>query len=349
MKVALIEISESHEECLYSQLRFLQAGGHTTDLYLHPNHRAGIDAYRNLAASVTWITPGRGLAGAFRLSRRLARYDRVLFNTASSSKFVRNLCVFLLACDVPCFGILHDTRRLDSSFTQRLISRKIKDYFVLSDALANTGAKSAQVRLCGFYPVYFPEYRHSVPRAPGGTIRICIPGRISSARRDYAELFQSLSGPDTPENLEFILLGRLDPHSETGSEILGHIRNLGVQHRIRTFDRFLDNGEFHAWVKSSDYLMPLIPRDGKYLVHKISGGMNLAYAYRKTLLCSAEFRGYPDFEENAVWYQPEALASFWQVLATAVPQPDNAYADPKWDFGFQAQKYLGFLRSDPPK
>jgi len=135
VNIAIVEISKSHEECIYTQVKFIKDSGHTIDLILHKALESQINAYRNLAKNITYITPSQN--GFFAkiqqqksLSKELSNYDLVIFNTASSSKLVRNTLLLLLFSKVKCVGILHNSKKLRSSFTQALISLKIKKYFV---------------------------------------------------------------------------------------------------------------------------------------------------------------------------------------------------------------------------
>ncbi|MEO0570537.1 MAG: hypothetical protein AAF039_02455, partial [Bacteroidota bacterium] len=121
MKIALIELSKSHEECLYSQVQFIGAPNRNLHLYLHPKVTSLIGSY---GLDKKQIFETKSVKGFFKnwvyalhLAKILGKYDILIFNTTSSNKLLRNLMILLNFYPVDCLGVLHNTKKLKSSFT----------------------------------------------------------------------------------------------------------------------------------------------------------------------------------------------------------------------------------------
>src|SRR5690606_8900522 len=138
-KVAIIEIGGSHDECILSQVIALKnAGTHVTfcstiDLWKrNPKFQSLFDDFYAVNFPKTAF-------GDFQEIVKLNRWfskngiSSVICNTAQGGH-IRNLCL-TSSRKVQFFGIIHTIKMLQGSFTQRLISRKIKTYFVLNDTL----------------------------------------------------------------------------------------------------------------------------------------------------------------------------------------------------------------------
>ena len=347
MRIGIVEISESHEECIYTQLKFLTDAGHVVDLILNPCLKNQVTPYKSLSNSIEYILPvkngmGKKLKQQYKLSKLLNSYDLVIYNTASSSKLIRNVSLLSAFSKVPTVGLLHNTLRLQSSFTQKLISIKIKKYFVLSDFLANTAIKKKGIVVSSFYPIFFQETQNSITK-PKDTIWISIPGRIDLGRRDYKSLFDSLNKIESLERIQFLILGKLNKQSKEGGLLWNLITESGFQDNFIWFDNFIPNKDYHGYLKASDYIMPLLKNDVNYLKHKISGSFNLAFAYKKPLISKAFFKTIPDLNKNSFFYENNTLSSFLQALDSGDLIAKQSYNDAKWSYEYQKEKYLNFL------
>ncbi len=347
MKVALIEVSTSHEECLFTQVKLLTDGGHTVDLILHHALQPQIRAYQDLCNHCHFFEPVT--SGFFKklrqrraLTKMLKSYDLLIFNTASSSKLVRNLALSLSRYPVRCLGVLHNAKKLGSSFTQRLISLKIKRYLVLSDTLLENAPKMENLILGSFYPIYFPTVS-AIPKKEEKEIWISIPGRIDWERRAYTTLISALRGLKTNVPLKFLLLGKLDKTTEAGNRLWQLILENQLEHFFICFDTFISNEKYHGHLKTSDYIMPLLKTSEDYLNFKISGSFNLAFAYKKTLLCSSFFEPLQDLKENGLFYQENALQQLLHQISNENLMKKGNYAQDKWDYAYQKEKYLKFV------
>ncbi len=347
MKVALIEVSTSHEECLFTQVKFLTDGGHTVDVILHSALQSQISGYQDLCNHCHFFEPvPSGFLKKVRqlrvLTKLLKSYDLLIFNTASSSKLVRNLALSLLGYSVKCVGVLHNAKKLGSSFTQKVISLKIKRYLVLNDAILANAQKTKNIALHSFYPIYFPN----VPVIPKKEkeMWIAIPGRIDWERRDYSTLVSALNGlkPNTP--LKFLLLGKLDKATTEGNRLWQLIFENQLEHFFVYFDAFISNDAYHGYLQASDYIMPLLTTSEDYLNHKISGSFNLAFAYQKTLLCKSFFEPLQDLKENSLFYKENGLTQLLDQISNETLPEKATYAQDKWDYAYQKEAYLQFIK-----
>ncbi len=347
MKIAIVEISKSHEECIYTQVKFLTDAGHSVDLILHHALKNQVMSYSSLCNRIKWITPvvsriGAKLFQQWRLSKYLTQYDLVVFNTASSSKFVRNVNLLLLFSNVNVIGILHNAKKLHSSFTQKLISLKIKKYFVLSDTVSKNTREKKGIRLASFYPIFFPEFNNTVDKLEH-EIWITIPGRIDWGRRDYEILITALDKAKPLNKIKFLILGKLDKNSSEGQRLWMLIKEHKLEKSIRCFEGFIPNEDYHSFLKASDYIMPLLKSDENYLKHKISGSFNLAFAYETPLLCKAYFESLGDLQENALFYSENNLTSMLKAIDKREMKVFDGYKNLKWSYTYQQKNYIEFI------
>ena len=347
MKTAIVEIRESHEECIYTQLRFLKDAGHEVTLILHPILADQISDYANLADSIQYIDFNS--AGFFKklhlqvhLFRLLKDFELIILNTAHSYKILRNLIIMLRVSRTTCVGVLHDTKKLEDSFTQRIISKKVKKYFVLNDALLPSEEYKGSSKVQSFYPIFFPSYP-PVPVYKQQHIWIGIPGRIDYSRRDYDFLVNSLSLLTRLIRVKFLILGKVDREGTAGKRLYDSIANSKQLERFKLFHSFIPNHEYHTYLAACDYIMPLLTLSDDYLESKISGTFNLAFAHRKTLLCSSFFASLPDLAENGIFYDEDSLTRLITDIDEGREQYKSTYTHPKWDYKFQQRRYISFI------
>ncbi len=350
MKIALFEISTSHEECIYSQVKFLTDSGHSVSLVLNKALENQIKTYANLCEHIHFIDPIK--VGAFKklqqqwkLAHILRAHEVVVFNTASSSKTVRNLVLLLKPFKVTCIGILHNGRKLNSSFTQRIISLKIKKYLVLSDQIAKEVKQKRGFQVDSFYPIFFPDFAKVDLQKKSG-IWIGIPGRIDWKRRDYTLLIDAMKAIPDLTNIKFLLLGRLDDKSSEGQKLWHLIQINNLEDHFIVFDGFIANEDFHTYLKCCDYIMPLLSKNENYLRYKISGSFNLAYAYKKPLICNGYFKTLPDLQENGYFFDANRLPTLISNIHRNVLSNKNTYTSTKWAYTYQKNKYVNFVTNN---
>lgn len=348
MRIVILEISTSHEECIYSQVKFLVDSGNSVDLILHKTLQNQIKQYEFLCNQILFLNPleksfFHKLSQQRHLLKVIKSYDLIIFNTASSSKIVRNLAFILFFSKVRCVGILHNSKKIYSSFTQKIISLKIKKYFVLNDDILKNTPKKSGICLESFYPIFFPYYTNTVKK-PNKMKWIAIPGRIDWGRRDYRTLLLALLESKTLANIQFLILGKFDKKSEAGEKLWKLIVAYRLEAYFITFNEFVSNETYHSYLKASDFIMPLLKTESSYLQNKISGSFNLAFAYKKTLLSKVYFKGLEDLNENAVFFEINGLIEVLLKIDNGESVLEgNSYNDEKWEYDFQKRKYLKFI------
>ena len=345
MDIAIVEISESHEECIYSQVSFLKDAVYSVSLFVHPKIEPQINDYKHLIDKVTVVDFSdlsffRRLKHQRRLYKQLKKYDCIIFNTANSSKTVRNLCLLLKLSKVECIGILHDVKKLKKSFTQCIISYKIKKYFVLNDFLKSP-QRSKNIKLESFYPIFFPKNVNDDDGIKKKHIWITIPGRVNFGRRDYNSLLKMLENRTIPKEVKFIILGNIN--TEDGASFMQSVSKKGLMDYFMFFRGYIPNRDFYSYIKRSNYIMPLLQKEGgKYLQNKITGTFNLAFAFKKKLFCDVSFSRIEDLKQNGVFYTEENfMASLLDILHR---DKSKNYRNKKWDYIYQKNKYINFIK-----
>lgn len=350
-KVALIEIGKSHDECLYSQLAFLKEAGYWVSLICTQSLANQVKDFE-VDELILLDLPEKGKLAKWAQLIRLRNYlikgnfNKAIFNTASINN-VRNLLLLPFPSSIEFCGIIHHIKKLTHSRSQKFISRKVKKYFVLNDhLLRKLEAEALNLRLSSFYPIFFQSYPSTSLFKPDGEIWICIPGQIVFKRRDYIKLLEALDKDTIKPELKFILLGRSDQKSGDGRVVRQMIYEKGMENNFILFDGFIQNSTFHAYLQESDYILPLThstTNGGSYLQDQVSGTFNLAFAYKKPLLCEDVFSSMEDFQENAIFYKLDELASFFQNLPSPNELNKQLYQHPKWSFPNQQQAYVNFI------
>ncbi|MDH5546854.1 MAG: hypothetical protein OEZ43_14775 [Gammaproteobacteria bacterium] len=345
----IIVETSSHAECIYSQVLFLKEAGNQVhfigDIRLKSRVEAfGFDSYTYYDFDDhRWTDLLKVRSKIVSLKPR-----SVIFNTAHGN-IVRSLCLLPYPKEIKFVGIAHNVNKLRSGFSQKMISRKIKNYFVLSDDLEESQKGSLpNLSLESFYPIFYPSYRDIDLHKPKNEIWVTIPGEVLSHRKDYPGIFDAILNAESyPSKLKIIVLGRCKRESGRGLEILDWINENNMSHVIRAFDYYIDDDLFHSYIKNSDYIMPAIhPVQSdfdEFLRIKISGAFNLAYAYNIPMLSHEKFREFKDFCENSVFYRSDSIIDvLTQISQGKVTPPVNAYTNEKWSFKYQQEKYLKF-------
>ncbi|MCL5245897.1 hypothetical protein M4I21_08785 [Cellulophaga sp. 20_2_10] len=350
MTVAIVEVSESHEECIYSQALFLTSANYKVDLYIHPKINSQIDNYRYLFNNII-ITDFENISilkrihQQQRLLKKLNNYDKVVFNTASSSRIVRNLCLFLLFSKTECIGVLHNIKKIEKSFTQSLISLKIKKYFVLNDFILPS-REIKKIKIVSFYPIFFPSFKKDETLDKKNKIWLTVPGRLDYNRRDYNLLFETIRNCKNTENIKIILLGKISDSSTDGQKTLKKLKDLKIEENFILFNDFVDNDTFHNYLDKSDYILPLLNKSDDYLKYKITGTFNIAFAHKKIMLTNHFFKKIPDLQENSIFYTRENLTKIISNINNSILlKKDDAYKNLKWNFDVQKEQYLNLINS----
>jgi hypothetical protein len=344
MKIALVEFSESHEECIYSQLLFLKEKNIELDLVVNAKLKPQVNLYSDLVKTIIYTSNKElnffeKITFDLKWSSKLSKYDKVIFNTCNGSKRIRNISLLLKPFKTECVGILHDTGKLRKSFTQNLINLKVRKIFVLSDHIKKED--STRNKLESFYPIYFPEYNKIDINKSTNTF-VCIPGKVEFKRRDYKLLIKIAKETKNTQNLKFIILGNIN--TKDGISLQKEIFANNLEDKFVFFNTFIKNDEFYSYIEKSDYIMPLLYSDDKdYLRSKITGSFNLAYGFKKTLIVHEFYEKISDLKESSIFYNNSTIKETFEKNIFIQNSKNNRYKNIKWDFEYQKEKYTRFI------
>jgi hypothetical protein len=343
MKVALIEISGSHAECLPAQVIMLNEAGHEIHL-VYDSKLNGIDELRPHVKEAHEVSSD--LSPKQKVTRCLTylkngRFDLMLFNTAQGG-LMKKMCWRGLPKGRK-IGLLHNVNKLRKLGSQRFINMKLDGYLVLSEYLKRE-ALMARPRLNveWFYPSFFYPVEQAVEK-PTEEKWIGIPGQVELKRRDYESLMSALEADLPPSHWRFLLLGPSDHASGDGNWVRERLKENGLEKHFVMFEGHLDHREFHAYLKQCDVILPLNHRvNGKtdYLKDQISGAWNLAYAYAKPLLLPTEYNHLEDFKGSAHFYKKDALT---KRMESVLSGQSDVQALRRHSYEFHKERYLKFV------
>lgn len=191
-KVLIFECTTSHSELIYSQLKFLNA--YNFKIHLWINEKADITYF-------SWVTVTliNSADNRLQIISKLVRHikslniDYIIFNTAHGL-LIRDLSIVLFFSKVKAVGILHKAEKVVKSFTQKIISLKVRNYFVLSDYVLSwlkTNTRGYKINFSSFYPIFFPV-SNFINNSREDEFVVCIPGAIEPERKDYNFLINFL-------------------------------------------------------------------------------------------------------------------------------------------------------------
>ncbi len=343
MKVALVELSSSHDECLYSQVKALKTKNVAVYLICNEKLRFRVSLFNDIT-EFTFLPSKLSLINVFWLWKKLSKFDKVVFNTASGI-VIRQLMFFPFPKRTELIGIVHNTKKILTSGTQRFISRKVKKYFVLNDYLLDTiQNKPTNIKIASFYPICFPKPNVQQIK-PKGDIWICIPGQVENKRRDYFGFLDALENVNIPHNIKFILLGKGAHSHGNGPEVRAKIERLGLSSQFKLWDKFIETQEFNNYLYNSDFILPLVhPEQESFQLYtyQITGAFNLAFGLKIPMLMHEVFSLNTDFRDTSLFYSLENLSSLIRDLPT-VKSPN--YQLDKWDSTYQSKAYWNLLNN----
>lgn len=347
----IIEHSNVHGEVVYSQLELVKKSGLNVILILNSELSLPEEP---LSAKIIRLD--------FKLKKRTLlkhileviadhNIDLIVINTAHGN-FVRSLCLRLLFKKVKVVGILHEANKINDSFTQKIISMKIRNYFVLSEHILGylDTHKRKGHNYSFIYPIFYPLRFVNLKKTKTDRLSICIPGGIEVERRDYFGLIDLLvknKGRIYPL-VKFILLG--NSKVSDGAEVIKAITDTNLQNYFEWFDGYIPHDLFYEKLVNSDLILPLLHPNFHFfecLQTKISGAFSLSLAFKKPMLLHNEFKHISLFEKISFFYSLDNLIEIINSLAENQSSTiDRVKAFESLDeISFQKQKkqYLNFL------
>lgn len=306
MNVLIIEVGGSHIECVHSMVQYLHLKNNSVFLACNKKLISSVAEREKIVALLELPdrpTNRQHLRIAYRLRKFILKnkIQAVVFNTTEIT-IVRNLLLLLPWLNYT--GIVHNAKRLEKSFTfTKIISRKMKKFFVLGDYLVSKLNAHQQFQIESFYPIYFPAITTFGPVKPPDECWITIPGEVFTDRRDYLSLINEVEhNNQLSANIKFILLGYNHLDEET-NKLLTNSSQL-KKHFI-TFDHYLSYDLFHSYIKQSDYILPLLKTDddGFYGSGRISGSFNLGIGYQLPFFLPDTYRENQDIAPYSIYYK----------------------------------------------
>jgi len=301
-KVALIEFYPYHFELIHSQLLFLKADNYSPLFICDKQNSANLEILKKIAPIITYDFERIG--SLFKLWQFLLKshINYVVFNTAQGNRMVK-FSLLPFPKKVKFLGILHNTNKLNTSFGQKIINRKIKSYYVLASYMQKFFPKKKSVKSVHINCAYPPKFKNSTIQKPKNEIWLGIPGSIEYKRRDYDFLLKLAADKLLPNNVKIVLLGNASKYE--GPVLLKRIEELGIEQRFILFNHYVPDELFHYYMEALDFLLPLIHpmtlSASAYLKHKVSGTFIQSYIYSKPMLCHNMFNN-EHFEYTAHFY-----------------------------------------------
>ena len=352
-RVAIIETGGSHEEIIYPQLIFLNTAGYTSNVVLRKDHLLRFKGY-NLNEKYFLVSPFRTVFHKVLALIKIIRFLKkqkiqyLILNT-SQGAFIRDLCMFLPS-KINVTGISHNPQKFGNSFTMRIISSRVKKFFVLNDyILDNMTNYDPSIKFESLYPVFYnnPLKKSAINRF----FNIVIPGAFDMNRRDYKILMKSLSRTTLHPEVRLVFLGR--SNSTEANDYFQNLANYISIEQFIHFHDFIPDEEFFKFICEAELILPLItpeiPLFELYKNYKISGAVNLSFGFKIPMLMHSSLQTISDFQDTCIFYNDSNLteimntAFFNRMLITQCA--DNIKNNVKFNVEYQKNKYLTFMHS----
>ncbi|MBI1936912.1 MAG: hypothetical protein HYS25_02195 [Ignavibacteriales bacterium] len=351
-RAALIEFGDSHDELLYSQLKTLQFASIETHLIVNSKLEERLKIFTGKFFS-KFFTPSKKFFHDLEIVRDIVVYlnehniHTVIVNSASGP-LVRNFCL-IANRGIEIIGIIHYADKLKQSINQRIISSRIKKYFVLNDYLIDANPHLSNYNIKSLYPVFFPPHKNIPVNKSANEIWICVPGKIDFLKRDYLGLIEQLDAININSRVKFILLG--EAKNPDGEKVRKLLEEKNLSPHFVLFDEYVNWDTFLSYVNACNFIMPLlhpsVPRFNTYRNDQISGNFNLSFGLKIPLLLHESFKTKKDFQTTSLFYSLENLN---EVLSAEINDAkkvthlmDNIINNPKFSFEYQSKVYLDFI------
>lgn len=317
--IIIVELENSHDECIYSQVLFLTTAQHKVSLILSAHAYENTKSFHHLCEHVETMKMKHGFKEHLKLSRKIKsviknlRADVLVFNTAQGS-FIRDFALLSLFNKIKVLGVLHTTKKLSGSFTQKLISLKIKKYYLLSHILSDQLTQKQRRKIQVFYPLFF--HHPILPKEfDQDNFKIVIPGGVESRRKDIRGFLDALKNKEIPQHWKIIFAGKTDPSSALFLELQSLIHEQNWTERFQFYFDFIPQQDFFKIIESAHLLLPLIhpetPSSEEYMNRQISGTFNLAYGFRVPMLIHEKYKVHEEFQTSSLFY---SLSNVYTVL-----------------------------------
>lgn len=350
-KIAIVELSKSHSECIFSQVKFLKENqDNYVDVIINASQEKNIN-FNDLPNNIFYFKIENGIKNILRFFELRNfilknKYDIIIFNSLITVR-VRNLLMLLPKNPDRYFGIVHNIENERKSFTKNIILKKVSNIFVLSDTLKNKLAKSKnQYNFESFYPIYFPKIESKEIKKPN-EIWIGVPGSVEKKRRDYTSLLKSIEKYGVNDNIKFLLLGKYDAQTEYVQKIDELIKKNNLYNKFYISNEFITTSQYLDLISKCDYILPLIHPSHisfPFYKYRISGTFNLAIGFKIPMLMDKIFCDNEDFKDTALFYEQDKLMVFINNIQK--DSSSNLFQLDKWNFEYQQSNYLNFIMKE---
>lgn len=319
LDIVFVEIGNSHEECLLTQVVALKNHGCNCTLICNEEIKTRnphFEQYFNLIVTIDAKSKSsKELAKLVWTKIKEVNPAKVIFNTAQGSA-IRNLAIKGLFSKMEFIGIIHTTLKIKGSFTQRLIDLKIRKYLLLSEFLYHSvesiiGKKKFEY----FYPILFHSTPHTKTSDNGTQIGII--GGVEVRRKDLEGFFELVKATD--EKVHFSFIGRSNTELAEVQKFIADIKSQGIEKRVTISEHFVSQEEFDTQVQQLDFILPLVhpntPSEDQYFKNQISGAVNVALGYQIPLLIHEAYKHVDEIKLSSAFYR---IDNFNETLQSAI-------------------------------
>lgn len=320
VKVALIELYPYHSELIFSQLLFLSKSNCEVTLIVDKENRVDINILSPYTKKILTFD-FKKFNSFIKLRREIvnSKINHLVFNTAQGNRMLK-FSLFPLPQKIIIAGLIHNTDKLSFSLGQKIISRKIKSYFVLASYMQVFFPSLKNIKSTHINCSYRSEQIVKPTKKKAGDIWLGVPGSVEYKRRDYSFLLDLVKNEKFPKNVKIILLGNASKFE--GPILLNKIKELGKENNFLWFNQFVEQGLFDSYMESIDYLLPLIhpstPSAKAYLKNKVSGTFIQSKTYSKPMLIHKMFdQDYFDYD----YYSYSSVDDLTSIICNKIEIP----------------------------
>lgn len=347
-KVAIFEIGGSHDECILTQVIALKNAGCYVALCSTKEMYDRNLKFKELFDEFKEVVLPKTMLGDFQAMRNLNNclkqegYSKLIANTGQGGH-VRNLSL-TAPKSIEFFGIIHTIKMLQGSFTQNLISKKIKQYFVLNDTLMEK-VNYKKSKVASFYPIDFPRFDLTMDK-PTEEFWVGIIGGLEFRRKDLTGFVDFAK--NVPANVRFIFLGKSDMKHHDVIAFMQMVEKAGITDKIKWFEHFVEQEEFDAYCKTFDAILPLIhpntPSAEEYFTRQIPGSINVAFGYGIPMMIHEQYKDWKDFEKGCTFYNLENMNNqLLKLMENATALKQELESVDKFKSEYQQKRFASII------
>lgn len=349
--MALIEVGESHDECLYSQIFALKNSGRKVLLICteklrarNPHFEQHIFEYYTVPLSDSGSKNMLAMKNVLKYMKG-KNVSRAILNTAQGTH-IRNLCLLARFSKIEFTGIIHTTRKFEGSFTHRVIGKKVKKFLLLSEHLLASVQKTDGVQLDYFYPIRYLDANRQ--RIDSDKLELTIIGGVEKRRKDLEGFVDMIKG--TNDSVRYTFLGKSNMKDDSVRAFQKRLKEENLESNVVFFDCFVSHEQFSEQLRRTDAILPLVhpdtPSAEQYFKKQISGAMNVAFGYKIPLLIHEAYRGIEEMKPACLYYEPTHFGTLLKDnKGTLKDISERMTQNEKYNAEHQESRYLKFVFS----